>query len=61
VTGRAQVRSDRASFRIGCALFDGEGELAAIGFTTLRSGQRFFSIPTRPVRSGPYRASCFAG
>jgi hypothetical protein len=42
-------------------MFDGDGELAAVGFTTLRDGERSFSIPTRPVRSGPYDASCFVG
>jgi hypothetical protein len=61
VTGRVDVRSDRPAFQIGCAMFDGDGELAAVGFTTLRDGQRSFSIPTRPVRSGPYDASCFVG
>jgi len=61
VTGRVDVRSDRPAFQIGCAMFDGDGELAAVGFTTLRDGERSFSIPTRPVRSGPYDASCFVG
>jgi hypothetical protein len=61
VTGRVDMRSDRPAFQIGCAMFDGDGELAAVGFTTLRAGERSFSIPTRPVRSGPYDASCFVG
>lgn len=61
VTGRVKIRSERLTLQIGCAVFDGDGELAAVGFTTLRAGQRSFSVPTRPVRSGPYDASCFVG
>ncbi len=61
VTGRVDVRTSGPGVRIGCALFDGEGELAAVGFATLRGRERSFRIATRPVRSGPYDASCFAG
>ena len=61
VEGRVKVREKRSAYQIGCAVFDGGGELAAVGFTRLRAGQKFFSIPTRPVRSGPYDASCFVG
>jgi hypothetical protein len=61
VTGRIKTRSGGASLQVGCALFGSDGELAAVGFTRLRPGQKVFSIPTRPVRSGPYDASCFVG